>query len=122
MEPVTINQMQELLSIMNKMKVMASEHEWEELSRLDGERRAVLKYDSRQKTQLSEEFVGDDIGMEKAGDAVIRAELKKKILNLDNEIVTCLQADRDKLLSENRGLSAQVKAKSIYAQTNSMNF
>ena len=121
--PLTIEQMQEVLSIMMQMKQMAISHNWQELSRLDSERLALLQ---RENYKIPTHM--KDIGQTGSPSSSpilsendsTRIELKNRILALDKEILKSLQADRAKLLSENRGLNAQLKAKSVYSQTTSM--
>ena len=139
MEPLNTTELQQLMNIMHEMMQAVSDANWPALTRLDSERRALLKYDpafdvsvsDRQTTDTSnasqavhnvqEDTMGDSVQIgTHSSDGKSRKELIQKIRMLDEKIIHTMLAARQKLLAENRELSAQVNAKSCYAKTGLM--
>ena len=124
-------ELERLIVIMRKMQQQASCGNWQELARLDGERRALLQYDSAVEplvagSQSSEHSQERPCMLSRNRDNVSstlpehhQRSLVEEICNLDKQIINEALAARAKLLAKNQGLNAQVKAKALYAQTNS---
>lgn len=131
MPPLDIHELERLIAIMRKMHQEAEKADWQALARLDDERRALIQYDVA-KRSLSDEPLLATLSFSNPGNAqnadklvhsrkdeqyeLMIAEIRK----LDRQIISGVQAAREALLVQNRDLSAQVKAKQLYAQTSSM--
>lgn len=131
MAPLPTCDLVRLVEIMNDMHDSAITSNWEQLDRLDKERRKILQVSPT--TNLnSENDVGADTLHEKhlldKGVDIKSASLSDakrdfliaEIRNLDKQILDVVQSGRQRLLDENRGLSAQLKAKELYAKTSSI--
>ena len=124
-------ELERLIVLMHEMLGAASNANWQALTRLDIERRALLKYEpAASVSDASGEFAGvhppnngtrqGTVLAQGAQVDTLRESLVAEIRTLDEQIISTVQAERQKLLVENRELSAQVKAKNRYAQTSSM--
>lgn len=131
MQPLNLQELERLLEIMRDMHDISISDNWQELARLDSERRALLRFDATvevsdhlhqdQSTLIPKplapaEPVDTDLPVELSH----RDSLIQEILSLDAQILEVVQSKRQRLLDENRGLSAQLKAKQLYAKTSSM--
>lgn len=106
-----------LLGIMNKMLTTAKQENWQELDRLDSERRMLIDYDSE--FSISRQSINVHTATEIARDSEY-ATLSKQIEQLDRAIMKTVTDARKLSLDQNRGLAGQVKAKNVYAQTSAI--
>lgn len=112
-----------LTRLMQKMLLATEAAEWDELSRLDSERRALLNYTSEHKDlRIQQVATSQDVQSQRIDNIAPendpeRAALIEEITILDQKILASAQSARKKLLDKNHDLSAQVKAKNLYAQT-----
>lgn len=124
MGPLSITELDKLLQLMCKMQEAANSEDWQELSRLDSERRTLLNFQQDWKNSKNGDVSSFDSGHQLLSDnsasANKHAALTKEILTLDEAIIAAVQTARQKLLAQNRGLLAQQRAKKLYAQTSSM--
>jgi len=129
MQALSVADLERLIEIMRNMHVVATDSNWQELARLDSERRALLKFDSAQVMSITHNETSNELSgipqatkhtkNNPAQDSYWQA-LVTQIVSLDKEIIHTVQSQRRRLLDENRGLSAQTRAKNEYAQTSSM--
>ncbi|MFK7861400.1 MAG: hypothetical protein AB8B64_21470 [Granulosicoccus sp.] len=128
MKPLSTGELERLIEIMRDMYDFAMTSNWQELTRLDSERRVLLSYDSpvaspdtkyqhaNHLTTAAMEHLHHKEAYDTAPDS--RSEgLISEIRHLDSQIVQTVLTQRKQLLKETRGLSAQMKVKNIYAQT-----
>ena len=127
MSELSNTELVELFSLMQRMLKATEAAEWDELSRLDGERRTLLALPPQhgnhttQRVQSAANSVQPSCDTDgKVKSTSDRADLIEKITMLDQSILDVTRDARRKLLSENRDLSAQVKARNLYAQTSSI--
>lgn len=131
MVPLPTCDLVRLVEIMNDMHDSAITSNWEQLDFLDKERRKILQLplttdlnteNGMGTNSLHEEHLinkGVDIKSAPLSDAK-RDFLIAEIRNLDTQILDVVQSGRQRLLDENRGLSAQLKAKELYAKTSTI--
>lgn len=131
MPALSITELERLIVIMRQMQQHASSANWQELARLDTERRALLKYDaaadsshndsqSTQTDQSSPDSERQVDSLHSRPNDSLHESLVQEIQALDRQIINEAAAAREKLLVLNRGLNDQVKAKNLYAQTSSI--
>ncbi len=147
---LSIEQLERLKSIMNTMLLEARNSNWPELSRLDSERRIVMNYpkdacetyraalsrpaissgqrpfalepsartmpSSRDETHSAPVARGTDTS---APDERYR-RLSNEVMDLDVEIRKTIEQAKEALLTESRGMRAQVNAKKGYEETSKM--
>lgn len=147
---LSLDQLQQLESIMQKMLIEANAANWPELSRLDGERRILLNYPENARElraaamatpaissgqrpvpltpsaiqtnngSLSGSSSQDDDGEQDARTLEACRRLSKELLELDATIKKTIESAKEALLKESRGMRAQVSAKKGYEQANNM--
>lgn len=147
---LTILQLQQLKSIMQKMLAEASAANWSELSRLDGERRVVLDYPENARemnalaapraaissgqrplsleptvhqpetTNVSAFSQTDDSHAADGPSDDNYRRLSKELMELDASIKKTIEDAREVLLNESRVIRAQVSAKKGYEKTSNM--
>lgn len=143
----SISQLEQLKVIMTQMLAEAKDGNWQELSRLDSERRVVLDYSdnraSKTAAPLAAPAVSSSYGpLALAGCAYRRSPAKafkeeqltadkhqrevfseqycalsRQLMELDAEIKTTVESARKALLTQSRGMRAQVIAKKGYETT-----
>ena len=151
--PLSISQLKKLRLIMRTMLSEANNANWQELSRLDSERRVLINYKSvatdTHKIQIdsapsqrqqprgietestSQARAGSttpDTRASSALEGISTASkpdqeylaLSTELTAIDKEISKTVQAARQALLEQTRGLKAQVSAKNEYEQANIM--
>lgn len=119
--PLSIEQLRRLEGIMQTMLAEANNANWQELSRLDSERRVLIDYQERS--------LGKHINAPDKAPAISSARttpnpeylaLSAELKALDKAITTTVLNARHALLEQTRGLRAQVSAKKGYEQANTM--
>ena len=100
-----------LEALMQLMLQACRRGEWDALSNMDLQRKAMLEKDFHDNANGSHESYTNDTAY---------SQLANKILQLDKEILASVLEARDDLAQENRVMREQVKAKSIYQQTSTM--
>jgi len=118
MQSLSIIELEHLFDLMNEMYMHACCANWEALARLDQQRRALIGYDSKNSGPDIHNL--QEIRADRSSECEQLDSLVEKIQHLDKQIIREARAARAKWMAENRGLSAQVKAKKQYAQTNSI--
>lgn len=104
-QALTIAQLVKVHTLMLSMLDEAVNANWQELNRLDSERRVLL--DENSSSTLTEQSKpGADY-----------EDWCQKILTLDTQINETVQAARQQLIKENRELTAQMNAKKGYQTT-----
>lgn len=99
---LTISELVKVHTLMLSMLNEAVNANWQELNRLDSERRVLLE-------QNNNSPLGD-----KATPGADYDDWCQKILKLDSHINETVKSARQQLINENRGLTAQVNAKKGY--------
>lgn len=138
MVPLTRCELEKIKAIMHEMLRYAQESNWHELNRADAERLAILTNSTEQSStnEISNipDFNSDynsDYNSDSGTSHTTRAPLAlttnslssvnsaliDEITQLDSLIIETAQNSRNTLIKQNRELSAQVKAKQIYAKT-----
>lgn len=131
MQPLGTEDLVRLVTIMRSMHDVVTDADWQELARLDSERRALLKYDPSSAFPIDNDQVPANVLLGQPASTGFndrnnsesdsrRESLIAEILSLDEQIISTVQNARQRLLNENRGLSGQRKAKELYAKTSSM--
>lgn len=147
-KPLSIEQLKRIKGIMQSMLAEASNANWQELSRLDSERRVTIDY-QEEASGKNKAFCEASAGgqphpvqhQESEGTApeVLRGtltaplqssaetvpnpeyrELTAELAALDKQIITTVLNARQSLLEQTRGLQAQVSAKKGYEQASTM--
>ncbi|MFK8079279.1 MAG: hypothetical protein AB8B97_03260 [Granulosicoccus sp.] len=131
MRPLLTEDLERLLNIMHDMHEYAKISNWEELLRLDNERRALLRFNPAQVESIGYEPTADvstvknllnldSKSVDTSTPESCRKALVREISDLDKQIISTVHVKRQRLLDKNRDLSAQTQAKRQYAQTSSM--
>lgn len=131
MQPLQTNSLVRLVKIMNDMHDCATSGDWQELARLDVQRRVILEFSSADVEDTKTDVAGKMQyarylnpshieGKSHSANDSKRDFLIGEIRSLDKRILDVVQTGRQRLLDENRGLSAQTKAKELYARTSSI--
>lgn len=138
MVPLTRCELEKIKAIMHEMLRYAQESNWHELNRADAERLAILTNSTEQSSTNEISNIPDFNSDYKSGYnsdsgtshttraplalttnslSSVNSALIDEITQLDSLIIETAQNSRNTLIKQNRELSAQVKAKQIYAKT-----
>ena len=113
-----------LHDIMQAMLHEASRSNWQELSRLDSERRVLLQYvDRADPQQATDNTIADEqrhADTSRSNPVPEEEQLRRCLLALDQEINLTVQNAREALVLETRDLRAQHTAQQSYARANAM--
>lgn len=125
--PLSIDEMSRILVIMEQMLLEAANANWQELSRLDSERRVLLGYQERQRSNNELLQANDSLraapGERETPEFTQTEEylgLKERLMELDARITRKVDESRQLLIEQNRGLQAQVSAKKSYEHTRAL--
>lgn len=143
----SIRQLEQLKTVMTQMLVEANNANWQELSRLDSERRVILNYSENaadlKVRRMAAPAVSSSLGPlalagssyrhssrdaatvpHDTGDAQPQdrpsdeyRSLSQQIMTLDAAIQTTVEDARSSLLKQSRGMRAQASAKKCYETT-----
>lgn len=133
-DPLSHDKLLKLLSIMQQMLVEATQANWQELDRLDNERRILIDFDpgfDKTKTIYKATVVSRSdnpgtIHRSNWTDSDCNSNnmdiktLTKQIMQLDLSIMKTVTEARGMSLDQNRVLADQVKAKDCYARTSTI--
>lgn len=144
---LTTAQLKRLRSVMQHMLSAAASADWEELSRLDQQRRVILDYPAQnrhadtapsgiqaissggrplplQPRQANADMTRDDPHASEQESHVSHAlhdrqhqALVEEVMTLDADIKSQIEQARQSLLQESRQVKAQIKARNGYVQT-----
>jgi|GEM_PF-6518655 len=142
MGPLTRCELEKIKAIMHEMLRYAQESNWHELNRADAERLAILTnsteqsstneisnipdFNSDYKSGYNSDYNSDSgtshttrapLALTTNSLSSVNSALIDEITQLDSLIIETAQNSRNTLIKQNRELSAQVKAKQIYAKT-----
>ena len=123
MSPLSISELEQLLATMKLMLEAANERDWAALAQLDDQRRVLVGYPSDRTGKVLPEQAQHRavIPPDSSQNEAQRSELIEQISTLDKQILGCTELAKDQLLTQNREMSAQIKAKAGYAQASLLN-
>ena len=122
MTSVSESELNDLLAIMQHMLCAADQGDWQALEELDSSRRAILSLGIAQNSDAKgvQLPVHPTTHKEAPAEDISRTMLIKEIMALDEKIIESAIDTKNTLLHKNREMTAQVKAKAVYAQTSLM--
>ena len=120
-QPLSIDQLKRLKVIMQMMRSEANNANWQELSRLDSERRVLIDFDAAVLDEHKDAVEPESAERKRSLDRQTEYQaLSNELVAIDEEISNTVQKARQALLEQTRGLKAQVSAKKEYEQANTM--
>ena len=120
-QPLSIDQLKRLKVIMQMMLSEANNANWQELSRLDSERRVLIDFDAAVLDEHKDAVEPESAERKRSLDRQTEYQaLSNELVAIDEEISNTVQKARQALLEQTRGLKAQVSAKKEYEQVNTM--
>ena len=120
-QPLSIDQLKRLKVIMQMMLSEANNANWQELSRLDSERRVLIDFDAAVLDEHKDAVEPESAERKRSLDRQTEYQaLSNELVAIDEEISNTVQKARQALLEQTRGLKAQVSAKKEYEQANTM--